>query len=287
MFELAKACLDEMLKPIARRSIVDSRGIARQLQDFKHFECTEIWDIAKSLAERKAVVDNDLAFLPAEKVWIEFAGGLKAIEGEPAALRTAFLLERTASNTAMVSVAARWPDLSGPVIGRPLGFMPLNEHGDLGALVKGVVGGPHPNHLGKWAAVIYGLLALINTPRIIGRKTHVPNGHIQRAIQQARGLSGRFPLGACTTLKLRVLETTVEDDREHTAWLTGDRAQHFVRAHLRIIGGVVVQVGGRRVVIGGRKVRVKEHYRGNPGLGMKHTRYSMRPPRNPPPSPPA
>lgn len=108
-------------------------------------------------------------------------------------------------------------------------------------------------------------LSLINTPRIIGRRDHMPHAGLQRKLARSYGMVGKFPLHAWTEIKLEV--ATIRDDgRERVTHLSGGKALHFCRAHLRLrLGKVEI---------------VSSHWRGDPSLGIKQTRYSVIPPRH-------
>lgn len=110
-------------------------------------------------------------------------------------------------------------------------------------------------------------LCFINSPRTIGRKLHMPHAGLQKEIARKKGLVGKFPLKAWTEIKLEVTAPKDESqNRPRDTILTGDRALHFVRAHLRIRNGMLIYVS--------------PHWRGNPAMGIKRTRYSVHPPKN-------
>ena len=115
------------------------------------------------------------------------------------------------------------------------------------------------------AQAVYAQLALIliNSPRIIGRRQHMPHAGLER--QLTRGLTGgKFPLHAWTEIKLQVAKPPEIDDGEpHEAHLTGRRALHFVRKHLRIRLGQLEYVSA--------------HWRGDPSIGIKRSRYIVTP----------
>lgn len=107
-------------------------------------------------------------------------------------------------------------------------------------------------------------LAVINTPRIIGRKQHMPHAGLQKKIAASKRMVGRFPLRAWTEIKLEVMPPVI-DGVEHEARLSGGKALHFCRAHLRIKLG--------------KLERVSAHWRGDPSLGIKRSRYVVMPPK--------
>jgi hypothetical protein len=109
----------------------------------------------------------------------------------------------------------------------------------------------------------YATLALINTPRVIGQKQHNPNERIERDKLKKMKLVGKFPLRAWTEIVLRV--TTNPEDRSNElsqeTHLTGERCLHYCRTYLRVRKGMLEYVEG--------------HWRGNPALGMKRSRYRL------------
>ena len=115
------------------------------------------------------------------------------------------------------------------------------------------------------ALAIYAQLAmiLINSPHIIGRRKHMPHAGLER--QLTRGLAGgKFPLHAWTEINLQVAKPVEIDDGEpHEAHLTGRRALHFVRKHIRIRLGQLEYVSA--------------HWRGDPSIGIKRSRYTVKP----------
>lgn len=108
----------------------------------------------------------------------------------------------------------------------------------------------------------HGLLAMINTPRIIGRREHMPHAGLQRRLARDRHMPGKYPLRAWHEIVLEVRPPVV-DDSEHEVNLTGQRALHFVRCHLRIKLG--------------RLELVSAHWRGDAALGIKRARYVVVP----------
>jgi hypothetical protein len=105
------------------------------------------------------------------------------------------------------------------------------------------------------------MLVLINSPRIIGRRQFMPNVGLERRLTRGLG-AGKFPLHAWTEILLQVSKPTDIDDGEpHEAHLTGRRALHFCRKHIRIRNGELEYV--------------RAHWRGDPALGIKRSRYTV------------
>jgi len=71
-----------------------------------------------------------------------------------------------------------------------------------------------------------------------------------------------YPLNAWSEILLKIMPP--KDDSDHPAreaYLTGERAYHYCRTHLRIRNGRLELVQG--------------HWRGNPDLGVKRARYRL------------
>src|SRR5262249_48779221 len=82
---------------------------------------------------------------------------------------------------------------------------------------------------------IYASLSIINAPKIIGRVRHAPNPSLEKRLLNDRRSPGKFTLHPWTEIVLRVNKPEEIDDGEpHEAHLTGQRAFHFCRQHLRI-----------------------------------------------------
>lgn len=117
----------------------------------------------------------------------------------------------------------------------------------------------------NWSGLLLCLLAMINTPRIVGRRQHMPHRGLEKDLLRARPVVGKFPLHAWTEIKLEVSPPRIENSDVHEAHLTGARALHFCRAHLRIRNGYLEIV--------------RAHWRGDASLGIKQSRYSVIPAR--------
>jgi hypothetical protein len=117
--------------------------------------------------------------------------------------------------------------------------------------------------------VDYATLALINSPRVIGQRGHYPHGRAERERLKKLKLVGKFPLRAWTEILLEVAPNP--QDRSTGApvemYLTGERCLHYCRTYLRVRHGMLEYVEG--------------HWRGNPALGMKRSRYRLEKERQP------
>ena len=109
-------------------------------------------------------------------------------------------------------------------------------------------------------AIAFGVMAidLINTPGIVGMKQRTPHTGLARKL--ARIGVGSYPLRAWSEVTVKT--HTVVDDGEYESGATFRKCLHFVRAH-------------RRHYRDGRESIVRAHWRGDPALGIKRTRYKV------------
>ena len=106
------------------------------------------------------------------------------------------------------------------------------------------------------------MLAIINSPKIIGRRQHMPHRGLERALIAKQKAIGKFPLHAWTEIQLKVTPPKdMSSDAPAEDHLTGQKALHFCRAHLR------VRMGRLEVV--------RAHWRGDAALGIKRSRYKV------------
>jgi hypothetical protein len=263
MTPLFQKVVKELTLPRRARSFVDPAGMLSMLEDVHCFEVSAVVDIANTLASKMnecGQLDGETTFLPAPRTWIEFVDDIG---------RVGVLLVERGGNADIV-IAVNYGDVFESCDTR----CSLQLHTSALAEVSSL---PAPNWYteaildkdrfsGNVSAPIYALLALINTPRVINRKTHAPHRGLERALLRARGVQGKFPLNAWTEIKLEVRPPhDCSGEVPEEQHLTGARALHFCRAHLRIRMG--------------RLELVSAHWRGDASLGIKRSRYSLVPPR--------
>jgi hypothetical protein len=109
-------------------------------------------------------------------------------------------------------------------------------------------------------AIAFGVLALdlINTPGVVGMRQHAP--HIGLAKKLAKIGTGSYPLRAWSEVTIKA--NTIYDDGEYESGSTYHKCLHFVRAH-------------HRHYKNGKLAVVRAHWRGDPALGIKRTRYRV------------
>lgn len=292
MTPLAFRMAKDLTLPIKRRRASDDFAFAaaKKLSGAHCFDVTAAWPVIEELATKIAYDSHDvgpLGFLPAEKTWIEYdASATMPKKHFPG--REGFLLESKAggrfADITWCAECGQYTDeqlrlmSSGNDIGRiQWGYQAANDDQllylfhDANSRVHwtGRDVGPEITDLDEREAlanwqpgVIFAALALINSPRIIGRRQHMPHRGLERDLVAKKKLIGKFPLHAWTEIKLEInAQRDASTDASTEAHLTGERALHFCRAHLRI------RLGKLEIV--------SAHWRGNPALGIKQTRYRL------------
>jgi hypothetical protein len=207
-----------------------------------------------------SALDRRLAFLPATVTWIEYS----VSSGRAAYVLVSPDLERTtmAADVVMIAKDGDWSALR--MTAQPLPLISSGGVPDAEAEQKrwqkiGSERLPLNVHF-----VCYASLALINTPRIIGRRQHMPHERVEREKLKTLGLVGKFPLRAWTEIILKVAPPDNRTGEPSTeGHLTGEKCLHFVRTFLRVRMGQLEYV--------------ESHWRGNPALGMKRSRYRLQP----------
>ena len=193
----------------------------------------------------------DFAFLPAPKTWVEWRDARTG-------LRLAFLFEQVGDWRATATMFChKWA--------KPAGQISLTspyQHSVDGKQIVPAWAHSTDNYAQDAMAFAHAFLPLLNSPHVVGRHSHMPNRSLERKLVQQ--MAGSFPLRAWTELKLEVNKPIeIDDGAPHEAHLTGSRAFHFVRKHLRFKCG--------------RLEYVKAHWRGDIALGVKQTRYTAVP----------
>lgn len=259
MTPLAHRIMKQSLLPKSKRTMVDECGLIGLMNDVHCFEVTEVYPLAYAAlgdetfdfdAAKTYAQADEAKFLPAPNTWIEWEQ-----DSPDGRIRTGHLIAEMERGIA-VAVALERAD-GGPIVtGREIamtewGLNPADKRGHSG----------NEELLGT--SIV--LVAMINAPKVFGRRQHMPNARLERKLLARRGEIGKFPLHAWTEIKLEVTRPpeNLSDGEIHEAHLTGQKAYHFCRAHLRIKNG--------------RVEFVKAHWRGDPSLGIKRSRYTVTP----------
>lgn len=255
MTPLAHRFSRRLVEPLKKREPVYETGSAlSQMGDMHCFEVSDVWDVQSDFSLAQIIdVAGNVTFLPAPKTWVEWRwedGNSKRIaflfvqkeqEDQGHVVRLLMFLEGTNGLAAHYLCDIR--------IGKNGVLFP--NIGEDSPAFKGL-------YLGMRALFT---IAMINTPKVIGRRQHMPHRGLERDLTRGLG-RGKFPLHAWHEIKLEVFKPAeIDDGHPHEAHLTGARALHFCRAHLRV----------RR----GRVEFVSSHWRGDPAIGIKRARYKV------------
>jgi hypothetical protein len=270
MTPLAQKIVNGLTLPKKDRTFTDRCDLLDRMDDIHCFECTAIEGVVNASAEkfRASMLDghDTLAFLPAPRTWIELSSPMVDWDSQkPMGVgRIGFLMEDQ-GDYAMCRMAM---DQGGKFGSMPGYFrFALRGNPDKKHIHMSESMGKYHELFSCWITLLYGYLAFINTPRVVGRRQHMPHAGLQRKLAHARGMVGKFPLHAWTEIRLEVTPPKLDRSavgEPHETRLTGAKAQHFCRCHLRIRLGQVELVSA--------------HWRGDPALGIKQTRYRLVPP---------
>lgn len=252
--------------PVAQRRHGDLAKQIGLFDDLHFFDVSAVYAAAHDLAEKNlaAVIAGrrERMFLPAPRVLLEWTGPWLSL-----ARREAVLLEDCRDGSAVGRFVSLLKDGRILVTPERAFVMPLSGNRDF-ETIRFLRDGPfnEDETLGL-VQQCYALLAMINTPRVIGRRIHQPHAGLQRKVAAAHAMSGKYPLQAWHELVLEVKPPRDESDLDpRKTILTGGKALHFVRAYLRISGGSLQLVSS--------------HWKGDPALGLKQTRYRVIPPKS-------
>jgi hypothetical protein len=301
MTPLAQAILVDSTLPQRRQQFqpsgdvtpADIARIQRELHSAHAFELTAVQSAMTLLTQKLAPeavnnnnvlpVDETRMFLPAPITWLEWrtqfcdyeelAVHKLSVEAAVAAARMAptcpgrigLLICQGSADHATVDVVV-CDDDDAPLLlgGFPLALRGSPDVGNLLTIAEAVYQWSVQNSVtaGQAAIRCHAALAIINTPKIIGRRDHAPHVGLQRRLAAAQQMVGKFPLHAWTEIVLDITPPALADGAPYETHLTGERALHFCRAYLRVRCG--------------RLETVSSHWRGNPALGIKQARYVVK-----------
>jgi hypothetical protein len=254
MTPLAHRIVKQLTLPPRDRSL-KLEAIRDLTEDVHCFEISEVLPVIEAMdAVNASWKLSGKDFLPAPRTWLEW---IDPRNGR----RVSILLDETASQHEYYMVAEADPFcvMHGTYIKGDLNYLIARDE---------VEGYDHVDErtisdsLVSMFSVARVALAIINTPRLIGRVTRTPHRGLERALQQQYRAVGKYPLHAWHEIKLEAFPRyTDETGEEVEAHLTGRKCLHFCRAHLRIRNG--------------RLEMVSSHWRGDPALGIKRSRYKI------------
>jgi hypothetical protein len=129
----------------------------------------------------------------------------------------------------------------------------LNEHV---STIKSGIKYISPDVVKMRIAFIIFALSLINTPGIVGMKQHKAHKGLVKQLSNV----GKYPLRGWSEIVLK--HHTVYDGGDYQTGATFHKCLHFVRSHLRRLSG-------------GKTIIIPAHWRGDPALGIKQSRYRV------------
>lgn len=265
MTPLAHRIVKDLTLPVKERSKFDHGQILQQMDGVHCFEISEIHMAALDVGARSwrsGELMHTQAFLPAPKTWIEGRFGFGRVgfllldhgDGEVITWMAMSEGDRSwSSYPDSMNLDLAWRSEKSP-------FPVRINKSDYGRFLEDRAGVDSTIGRAVSARMLLGALAFINTPHVIGRRQHMPHRGLERELIRQQKIVGRFPLHAWTEIILDVAPPKDADgEHEYEAHLTGRRALHFVRAHLRIKDGQLSFV--------------KAHWRGDAALGIRRSRY--------------
>lgn len=275
MTPLAHRIVKELTLPLKDRTFNDPVGLLKKMSDIHCFDTTAVdevvWELAEEMRKDTRKIGR-LAFLPAPRTWIESShpelpgrNGVLLEEFEhpkfgPCArsfLASDALLHEDDEFSSGAGTAVI-PLIGSDFVGKSFAIdETFRDNIDKFPEEKGM----REDLVALSMSLLYASLALINTPRIVGRVTHLPHRGLQKALIAKRQLVGNWPLHAWHEIKLSITPPGAQPGEIEEGHLTGRRALHFVRQHLRI-----------RL---GRLELVSAHWRGDAQLGIKRARYAV------------
>lgn len=247
-------------------------SVSKNLPDIRGIHCFEVSAIRSMIEDVSRMVDRFKTFLPAPKTWIERRNHLNPT------MRTGFYIEEGVDGAAVWRMFNVGHDCVSASFCGTIGLFDRSGEVNPDANDKFFLetydaawATPETEARGRSNILSYntkqlrevvGLLAIINSPRVIGRKQIMPHRGIEKRLSRAMKAVGKFPLQAWTEITLNVSKPIEVDDGEiHEAHLTGKRALHFCRSHIRIRYGQLEYV--------------TSHWRGDAAIGIKQSRYKV------------
>jgi hypothetical protein len=227
-------------------------GLRAALKDIHCFEVTACLDLALDVADcvdrneeattaqERIETVGERIFLPAPKTWIEYV--------EPSGIRLGFLLHEHDGRISVLYFTDGYM--------KALGTIQNNS-----AEVRVFPGDEVVSDDDAYSSLVHLqlLLVVINSPKIVARSERGPSFGLQKRFRDAPG-GAPFKLQDWTEIKLQITKPRDIDDGEpHEDQITGRRALHFCRRHIRIKNG--------------RLEYVRAHWRGDPTVGIKQSRY--------------
>ncbi|WP_217577337.1 hypothetical protein [Mesorhizobium sp. GbtcB19] len=253
MTPLALQILNDLCLPLRSRQMQDPDNVLRHMPAAKCFECSALGDFMTSLARENPdpdpLYEAGRIFAPAPVTFLEMKStnrfGVLLLEKSDGSM------ELHAATDAMLGFLFIGVLKSSRQQGNVWFTQPSQTNVAMRDALLIAIG------------VVYQLF-LINTPKLLGNITRLPHAGLQKKLARAQGMTGKFPLFAWTEITLWATPDGSKANAENAeieAHLSGRKCLHFVRAFLRWRMG--------------RPEIVSSHWKGDPSLGMRRSRYKM------------
>jgi len=282
MTPLAQRLMRQELE--GRRGWFPQELASSELPHMRCFDCVAVSEMSEDLAadmRDRDVITRQVAFLPAPLTWIEYkpwptenrsiAYLLRANDDASSAsvYLAHVLLESDAGNASPRLQAVAQPAILASMVNKvnlvPMGTLYLGQD----ACAMGmrlprpdIMPEEFPDPNDGIIFKIYALLAIINTPRLIGQCQRTPHVGLQRQLRQSKDFASA-ELPEWTQVNLHVLDGRERREAgDISGVLSGQRALHFCRSFIRI-----------RL---GKLELVRAHMRGNAELGERRPIYVVQ-----------
>jgi hypothetical protein len=196
---------------------------------------------------------ESLLFPPSDHYWLEWRGGEFTQRLGCGSLRRMALSERGNESNLFVE------QNDGKVFHYPRNLLDVFK--EINALPRK----DQDNHDDSWVLnlLVYSglLMVIINSPKIIGRREHQPHKGLVRQLKRTKLGESLGTLRPWHEIRLQITKPRdIDDGHEHADTITGRRALHFCRRHLRVCAS-------------GKLTYVSPHWRGDPTLGVRNPSY--------------
>jgi len=268
---LAQRLVRQLTLPVKDRTFENMDFVRFISTDLHCFEVTAIQDHAIDLGNNLGIQYRagnrtlpPTVFLPAEKTWYEFVCdgtrfGYLAV-GDEKLINLTEVLYRPEAGARLVC------HMDINLVDQTMTWRMISDGAD--KLIRKVYEGTYNGdtivgYVNVNFVMFFGFMCMINQPRSINRTTHQPHAGFQRNLAHSMGMVGRFPLHAWTELFLDTGKLETGKTGDHDAYLSGRKCLHWCRSHLRFYDE-------------GKWTVIKEHWRGDPSIGIKQSRYIVK-----------
>lgn len=230
------------------------------------FEVTKILSLARTINDKIAETKDTsgfskLSFLPSPWTWIEF----NDVKNTRVAFHFIGHADKTKENAAHLCLywSTRCSFLGTINLETfRMDFGPYKET-PLPPWFEGRTNEDTQNIILAYIAFASSSLIAINSPQIISQEKKEPNRGLIRRINKKFGAKN-FPVNDWTELQLKISKPeSIDDGQPHEDHITGKRALHFCRQHIRIRNNKLGYVTG--------------HWRGDATIGVRQKSYTVKP----------